>query len=209
MRDKILHKASELFLTLGVKSVTMDDLAERMAISKKTIYEFYANKYDLIKATTEFIFEKVICEIDGICNKDKQNPIQNLFEINQYIHQKLKEDNNTEFQLQKYYPDIYETLYEKKFNVVIEGITENLEKGIAMGLYRKDINIHVISRFYFNGTNTLKNPHIFPNEDYKVSELIHEYLVYFIRAIATPKGLKELEKYIKKNNSVLVIKSTH
>lgn len=198
MRDKILHKASELFLTLGVKSVTMDDLAERMAISKKTIYEFYANKYDLIKATTEFIFEKVICEIDGICNKDKQNPIQNLFEINQYIHQKLKEDNNTEFQLQKYYPDIYETLYEKKFNVVIEGITENLEKGIAMGLYRKDINIHVISRFYFNGTSTLKNPQIFPIEEYRVSELIHEYLVYFIRAIATPKGLKELEKYIKK-----------
>lgn len=196
MHNKILHTASEMFITLGVKSVTMDDIAEKMAISKKTIYEFYANKYELIKATTDFIFERVMLEIEGICHKKDENPIKNLFEINEFINDKLQEDSNTEFQLQKYYPDIYDTINEKKFTVVIEGITENLQKGIAQGLYRPDIDIPIVSRFYYNGTTMLKNRNIFPQDQYSFIKLIHQYLVYHIRAIATEKGLKELDRHL-------------
>lgn len=203
MKDKILHKAGELFLSLGVKNVTMDHIAEKMAISKKTIYEFYANKYDLIKATTEYIFEKILGEIDGICQKGEDHPIKNLFEINKFINQKLQEDNNTEFQLQKYYPDIYENISEKKYNVVIEGITENLEKGIAKGLYRSDIDIQTVAKFYYNGTTTLKNRTIFPQEQYKFGQLMQTYLTYHIRAIATEKGIRELEKYLENNTEKL------
>lgn len=197
MKDKILHKASELFLTLGVKSVTMDDLAEKMAISKKTIYEFYTNKYDLIKATTEYLFEKVMCEIDSICDNDKESPIKNLFEINKYVNKQLKEDNNVEYQLQKYYPDIYAHISEKKYKVMIEGITENLEKGVEKGLYRKDTNIPMVARFYFIGHSTLKNRDLFPVEEFKHNYLVEHYLIYHIRAIATDKGIAELEKYLK------------
>jgi AcrR family transcriptional regulator len=203
LKDKILHKAGELFITLGVKSVTMDDLAEKMAISKKTIYEFYPNKYDLIKATTEYLFEKIMDEINEICDKDKTSPIKNLFEINRYVNQRLNEDSNTEFQLQKYYPDIYAELSEKKFKVVIEGITENLEIGIDRGLYRKDIDIPTISRFYFIGQGTLKNRDLFPQDHFKLSQLVEQYLIYHIRAIATDKGIKKLENYLKKNDKNL------
>lgn len=200
LKNKILHKASELFITLGVKSVTMDDLAEKMAISKKTIYEFYANKYDLIKATTEYLFDIIMGEIHQICEKDKDSPIKNLFEINRYIYHRLNEDSNTEFQLQKYYPDIYADLVEKKFKVVVEGITENLEIGIEKGLYRKDIDIQVIARFYFIGQGTLKNRELFPQDHFMLSQLLEQYLIYHIRAIATDKGIKKLENYLKKND---------
>jgi AcrR family transcriptional regulator len=200
MREKILHKASELFITLGVKSVTMDDLAERMAISKKTIYDFYANKYELIKATTDFLFEKIMNQINSICVSESNSPIHNLFEINTFICNQLNEDNNTEYQLQKYYPEVYESLHVKKLGAVTEGITENIERGIKMGLYRKDIDIPTLARFYYNGTNTLKDQTIFPKEQYKISQLMHTFLIYHIRAISTPKGLKELENYLQKNS---------
>lgn len=203
MRQKLLHKASELFLTLGVKSVTMDDLAENMAISKKTIYEFYANKYDLVKATTEFIFEKIMLEIEQICDEDNESSIKNLFAINKYVNKQLKEDINTEYQLQKYYPDIYAELSAKKFKVIIEGITENLEKGVENGLYRKDINIPMVARFYYIGHTTLKNKEIFPSEHYKLNNIVKQYLIYHIRAIATEKGIEELEKYLKNNTENL------
>ena len=66
MKDQILEKATEMFLTLGFKSVTMDDIASEMGISKKTIYQHFSNKDSLIKATTSNLFERISCGIDEI-----------------------------------------------------------------------------------------------------------------------------------------------
>jgi len=199
MRNKILHKASEMFLNLGVKSVTMDDLAEKMGISKKTIYGFFNNKSDLIIAATHFMFENMMTQINCICSNSKESPIISLFEINNFIWNQINEENAPEYQLQKYYPEIYQSLFEKKFIAVTNGITENLQRGISLGLYRSDLDIPVIARFYYSGIDSIKNPDIFPLDQYKRSKLTPSYLIYFIRAIATPKGIQELENYIKKN----------
>lgn len=200
MREKILHTASQLFITMGVKSVTMDDIAERMAISKKTIYEFYENKYELVKATTLFLFENITAQITCICENHVECPIVNLFEINKFLKEHLQEDNSPVlFQLKKYYPEIYEDLYLKKFAIITEGITENLERGIKLGLYREDINVPIIARFYYAGIDSIKNNEIFPNDQFKTSQLTLTYLIYHLRAIATQKGIEELENYIKTN----------
>ena len=200
MRNKILHTASELFLNLGFKSVTMDDIAEKMAISKKTIYEYYANKTTLIEASTNFIFDKITLKIDAVCSQDSdKSPIKTLFDLNKFMQEHIKEENAPEYQLQKYYPKIAEGLKEKKFTVMTAGITGNLEKGIELGLYRKDINIPVIARFYYVAVSNLKNSEIFQSENYKLTGLMNTFLQYHIRAIATTKGLKELENYLNKN----------
>jgi AcrR family transcriptional regulator len=203
MQEKILQTASQLFLSLGFKSVTMDDIAEKMGISKKTIYEYYKNKNDLVEATTHFVFEQITTKVDTICCKDcGVSPIQTLFDINSFMNEHLKEDNAPEYQLQKYYPEIYTSLTEKKFIAITNGIKENLERGIEFGLYRDDIDVEVVSRLYFSIVSSIKNSKIFPKESFKISELMHSYLLYHIRAIATPKGLQELENYLQNNNKV-------
>ncbi len=202
MQEKILQIASQLFLNHGFKSVTMDDIAEKMGISKKTIYEYYNNKNDLIRATTHFVFEQITQEVDRICCKDcSHSPIRTLFEINSFMNKHLNEDNSPEYQLQKYYPEIYNTLTEKRFIAITDGIKENLLRGIELGLYRKDLDLEIIVRLYFSVVSSIKNSEVFPKSDFRISKIMNDYLLYHIRAIATPKGLKELENYLesKKN----------
>jgi len=201
MEKRILETASQLFLTHGFKSVTMDEIASKMAISKKTIYEYYKNKITLIKATTHFVFERVSERINSICDTTNEtSPIQTLFDIDRFLLECLKEDNVAEYQLQKHYPKIYKSLDEKKFTLITEGISENLERGIALGFYRDDINTPIIARFYYAGSISVKHSEIFSTESYKLPEIMHTYLLYHIRAIATPKGLIELDRIIKTLN---------
>ena len=94
MKNKIIQTASQLFLSLGFKSVTMDDIAAKMAISKKTIYECFQSKTALVKATTHYVFEQVSHKIDGICCKEcDTNPIHTLFHINNFLLKELKANN--------------------------------------------------------------------------------------------------------------------
>ena len=202
MKEKILHTASQLFLSLGFKSVTMDDIAEKMAISKKTIYESYKNKTALVKATTHFVFEQITQKVDAICCKDcDKSPIHTLFHINDFMLKHLNENNAPEYQLQKYYPKIASSLTEKKFSLITEGITENLERGIKNGLYRSDLDVTIVARLYYSSVSAIKSSDIFPSENYKTSDVMRAYLLYHIRAIATPKGIQELDNYLQKNES--------
>lgn len=200
MKDKILQTASQLFLSLGFKSVTMDDIAEKMAISKKTIYEYYQNKTALVKATTLFVFEQINQKIDSICCEEcESSPIHTLFHINDFMLKHLQEDNAPEYQLQKYYPKIAASLMEKKFSLITEGITENLERGVKEGFYRNDIDVPVVARIYYGSVSAIKNSDIFPSDTYKISKVMRTFLLYHIRAIATPKGIQELETYLNNN----------
>ncbi len=199
MRTKILHTASELFLNLGFKSVTMDDIADKMAISKKTIYEYYENKTALIEAAIHFVFENITRRIDKVCsNNIDDSPIVVLFKLNTFMQEHIKQKNAPEYQLQKYYPKIAEKLFEKKFAVITTGVSENLERGIQLDLYRKDINIPIIARFYYVTITALNSGDIFQNTNRQIGDLMHIFLEYHIRAIVTSKGLKELENYLDK-----------
>jgi len=115
MKEKILLKATDLFLNLGFKSVTMDDLAKEMGISKKTIYSHYENKTKLVEETTMNLFWVISNGIDDIVSQ-KHNPIEELYEIKKFVMSRLKDEKaSPQYQLQKYYPKIYQTLREKQF----------------------------------------------------------------------------------------------
>ena len=199
MKDKILEKATELFLNLGFKSVTMDDIANAMGISKKTIYAHFKNKTELVKAATFQLFD-VICEgIDFICSEEK-NPIAELYEIKAFAMKHLKDEKSSpQYQLQKYYPKIYETLKFKQFEIMKDCIAKNLERGIETGLYRTDLNIEFITRIYFNGMIGIKNQQLFPQERFTMKALMEDYLEYHLRGITTTKGLQFLTSFLNKN----------
>lgn len=199
MKDQILDKATDMFLTLGFKSVTMDDIASEMGISKKTIYQHFSNKDSLVKATTSNLFEKISCGIDAIILADK-NPIEELFAIKDFVVQNLKDENTSPiYQLQKYYPRIHKSLMIKQFEKMGSCVVENLDKGITLGLFRKDINKELISRFYFAGMTSIKDVEIFNPEDFSPREVQLKYLEYHLRGICTPKGIEFLTNIITKN----------
>ena len=196
MRHKILETSNELFLNLGFKSVTMDEIASKMGVSKKTIYKYFDNKTDLVAAVTDYMFDTVSCGIDGICAL-QMNPIEEIFSIKRFIMKHLKDEKSSpQYQLQKYYPKIYASLTQKQFDVMQVCVLSNLKKGIDLGLYREGIDLEFTSRIYFNGMVGIKNIELFPLIDYSMNTLMNYYLEYHIRGIATERGVQELKKQL-------------
>lgn len=196
MRDKILTNAAELFLNYGFKSITMDDISNHLGISKKTIYQHFENKTTLVEAVTLFTFENISCGIEDICAL-KKNPIEEIFDIKQFVMEHLKDEKSSpQYQLQKYYPKIFRTLKKKQFEVMQDCVQENLNRGIEIGLYRSNINIEFISRIYFHSITILKDNELFPLNHFSMNTLMDNYLEYHIRGICTEKGLLTLNKFI-------------
>ena len=199
MKEKILQKATDMFLSYGFKSVTMDDIANKMGISKKTIYTHYANKTELVEDSTMHMFDIISNGIDHICALEK-NPIEELYEIKKFVMVNLKnEKSSPQYQLQKYYPKVHDVLRNKQFEVMQECVVRNIEKGIELGIYRENLNIGFVSRIYFSGVHSIKDLQVFPLEQFPASTLIDEYLEYHLRGIVTPAGRKILNKIINSN----------
>ncbi|HRB70575.1 TetR/AcrR family transcriptional regulator [Flavobacterium sp. WV_118_3] len=196
MKNEILEKASDMFLNLGFKSVTMDDIASEMGISKKTIYEHYATKVELVKAATTYLFEKISSGIDEICALGK-NPIEELFDIKDYVQHNIKEENSsTIFQLQKYYPKIHDCLKSLQFEKMDTCVINNLNRGKEAGLFRQEIDVDFIGRIYYASAMSTMDIELFPEKMYTRKELDEKLLEYHVRGIATPKGLETLEKLL-------------
>ncbi|MBT8289437.1 MAG: TetR/AcrR family transcriptional regulator [Muriicola sp.] len=199
MREKILNKATDLFLSLGFKSVTMDDLAHEMGISKKTIYSHFDNKTKLVEACTLELFNTVSQGIDAICSLQK-NPIEELYEIKKFAMKHLKDEKaSPQFQLQKYYPKIHKTLRMKQFELMQNCVVDNVKRGIDMGIYRSSLNINFIARIYFSGVTSIKDHTLFPEDEFPQAQLMDDYLEYHLRGIVTPQGRKILNDIIHSN----------
>ena len=144
MKNKIIAKATDLFLKLGFKSVTMDDIACEMCISKKTIYKYFCNKEILIAESTEAVHKAVHQSIDIIVARN-HNAIEENFEIKKMFKGMFNAgDASPVYQLKKHYPEIYDTVMSREVNECNTVFKKNIEKGIQQELYRKDIDIEKI-----------------------------------------------------------------
>lgn len=201
MKNQILENASEMFLTHGFKSVTMDLIASEMGISKKTIYIHFSNKDELVEEVTSYLFETISCGIDEIILANK-NPIEELFTIKEFVMKNLKNENTSPiYQLQKYYPKTHKSLMIKQFDKMGNCVIQNLERGIKLGLYRKNIQNELISRFYFAGMTSIKNVDLFNPNEFSTKTVQSAYLEYHLRGICTQKGIEQLECLMKINNN--------
>ncbi len=196
MKEEILNTTVELFLTFGFKSVTMDDIAHKMGISKKTIYAHFPNKTKLVEATTFYLLETIDNGIKMIMEKDL-NAIEELFEIKKFVMHHLKDEKSSpQFQLSKYYPRVYQNVEKHHLKLMCCSISDNLEKGIKGGLYRENIPVEFISKLYFLGMTAIKGSELFSPEVYTMKELTENYLEYHLRAIVTPKGFQTLKDFL-------------
>ncbi|EID76383.1 TetR/AcrR family transcriptional regulator [Imtechella halotolerans] len=201
MKEKILQYAADKFLSHGFKSVTMDDIASEMGVSKKTLYQHFSNKTALVKETVTFVMSNINCNID-LLRQEGINPISELFKVISLVQHTLKDEKSSpQFQLMKYYPKIYNAVRQEQFFIIEQCIGDNIRRGIQQGIYREDVDISLATRFYFNGMMELKNSDIFSPQQYHMPVLMTSFLEYHVRAIATSKGVKILEDILKERES--------
>ena len=198
MKDKIIKKATEMFLKLGFKSVTMDDIACEMCISKKTIYKYFHNKEMLIEEGTEVVHQKIHSLIDEVIAKDF-NAIEENFEMRKMFKEMFQSfDHSPAYQLKKHYPEIYSKMMANEIEDCNTVFSQNVLKGISQGLYRKDVDIETAVKFYYTLIFSINENTQFEKD---AAELELKALEYHTRAIATAKGITELEKQLTKINS--------
>jgi len=199
MKDTILIKATELFLEQGFKSVTMDNLANEMGISKKTIYSNFANKNKLIEESTTHLLEAIAKGIDAI-RALKKNPIEELYEIKKFVMVHLKDEKSSpQYQLQKYYPKIHSLMRKKQYEIMESCMVDNIKNGVTLGIFRNNLNIDFVARIYFSGVTSIKDHKLFPLSQFPITKLMDNYLEYHLRGIVTPAGRHILNTIINSN----------
>lgn len=193
MKEKIIKKATEMFLKLGFKSVTMDDIACEMCISKKTIYKYFSNKEKLIEEGTEVVRQKIHMLMDEVAAQN-HNAIAENFEIRKMFKEMFQSfDHSPAYQLKKHYPEIYEKMMANEIQDCSQLFTQNIEKGIAEGLYRPEVDIVAAVQFYYTLIISINENTLYEKD---ASDLEAKALEYHTRAIATPTGLEELERQL-------------
>lgn len=196
MKEKIIAKATDMFLKMGFKSVTMDDIACEMCISKKTIYKFFSNKEALIEEGTAIMHHKINTLMDEVVSKN-YNAIEENFKIREMFKEMFQSlDHSPAYQLKKHYPEIWDKMMSSKLEDCNEMFGQNINKGIAEGLYRDDVNIDVYIKFYYTLIFSINENTQLESEALMLEK---EALEYHTRALATPKGIEELEKQLKTN----------
>ena len=199
MRDKILEKAGQMFLNYGFKSVTMDDIAGDLAISKKTLYKYFSNKSDLVDASIEAV-QKAIDDTIMLIKEQKYNAIEEEFAVKKVFKEMFKNAKTSPmFQLKKYYPESYTNLIEREVCMFRDCNSDNLEKGIEQGLYRPEIKKELVTNFYFTLIFGIFDSDYYGERMDELMKVEYEVLEYHIRAIATKKGLEVLERELKNN----------
>lgn len=198
MKDKIISKATELFLKLGFKSVTMDDIACEMCISKKTIYKYFSNKETLIEEGTEVVHQKIHTLMEEVISQN-HNAIAENVQMREMFKQMFQSfDHSPAYQLKKHYPEIYDKMICNEIEDCSQMFRQNIEKGIVEGLYRKETDVEAAVKFYYTLIFSINENTMMEKDAY---ELEAKALEYHTRAIATPKGILELQKQLHNLNT--------
>ncbi|TXK47456.1 TetR/AcrR family transcriptional regulator [Pontibacter qinzhouensis] len=192
---KIATAAFELFCEQGIKSVSMDDIAQHLAISKKTIYKWYSNKDEVVFAAVKGFLDKMGSDSE-CCLSNAGNAVAQLFDIMQTVRQLFVSIRPAVFHdLRKYHPRAWKLWQDHKCEFMLEKIKENLRQGIAEGLFRKDLDIEVIARIRLIMVELPFDPHIFPQHEFNLQQVQQANLELYMLGIATLKGHKLINEY--------------
>ncbi len=194
-RSKILFAATEMFFRLGIKSVSMDDLAREIGMSKKTLYAEFDSKEDILEEVIKHLHDMDV-EFCNMTCAGSHNAIEEMMQISSYVLRQLRMISpSTLHDLRKYYPAQWKRIQSFHEDYIYGVIQANLRKGIEEGLYRDTIDIKIVSKFYVHKSWLIVDETIFSLRDYRRDQLFHEYMMYHMNGITSPKGKKYLKKF--------------
>lgn len=194
-QERILDTAFGLFRQYGTRSITMDDIATRMGISKKTLYAHFVDKDDMVvHAISRFL--EVIQEEERGLRAGAANAIEELFEVMNMMDNRLRNMNPViMLDLQKFHSKAFMVFQEYRNNYLRNTIRENLERGIAEGLYREDLEVSILTQFRIASAMLCFQPEVFPIAGFEMVKVQRVLLEHFLYGVASAEGLKLIEKY--------------
>ena len=195
VKEKILQMAIEVLPRYGVKSVTMDDLAQRLSMSKKTIYQHFKDKSTLVEAVVEHMYCSQDEQLEVIREKSK-DAIEEMYLISVFVRGILTTmDASVMFDLKKYYPKAYEKFNCHKEDKMYNSVLQNLNQGVEQGYYRKEINTEVLAKLKMVIMEGSFDPDVYPPNKFKFIDLQMELFDHYLYGILSSKGLEMLNVY--------------
>lgn len=199
MNEELMHilkKVLLLYKKYGIRSVTMDDVSHELGISKKTLYQYVRDKDDLVHKVVDMEISDRREKMMITCT-DQQNAIEQLLEIARCISIMLKDYSAaSEYDLRKYYPDLYVKVRDLRRNHIYRFIIDNLNKGMEEGLYRKDVDTEIISKLNVSVIDSMVDNEVITITEFMDQRFFNEFFIYHIRGIANAKGLIFLESHL-------------
>jgi AcrR family transcriptional regulator len=195
VKDRIKQKAEELFRRLGIRSVTMDEIAGQLGISKKTIYLYYADKDEIVDA----VISDILAENQEACNHDRSvatNAIHEVFLMMEMIKETFEDMNpSVLYDLERNHPGAFQKFLQHKHNYIYKAMKDNLARGIKEELYRKELNIEIIAKLRLETMMISFNQEVFPKAKYNLLEVEQQVIEHYLYGIASLKGHKLILKY--------------
>ena len=210
VRERIMETALRMFKMYGIKSVTMFDISKESGVSKKTVYEHFEDKEELVLEGMRFVLsghEQHFTEF----RDHSANAIEELVRELEYMEMVGKTVNPVMlYEIQKYHPGIWKHIEEFKKNYVLQGIMENLQRGITEGVYRDDLHLGIISRMRQLQLETIFDPAQYPVMQYDLHQVMSHLMIHFILGVTTWKGRKLAAQYLniqEEDNQSITIKT--
>jgi AcrR family transcriptional regulator len=199
-QQEIIIAAFKQFKLLGFKSVTMDDIVRKIGISKKTLYELFKDKDELVLECIKFMLNDNQAQTEKAL-KNSINAIDQAINILIIMEKMIRGMNPVCYlDLQRFYPSAAKYLNDHKDSFMFQCISDNLKQGIQEGFYREDIDIEIISRFRMESALIVLQHDLFPQETYDIVKVNTQIFAHYIYGIASSKGHKMIESYLKKIN---------
>ncbi len=195
VKERILTKAADLFMRYGIRSITMDEIANQLGISKKTIYQFFTDKDDMVSAVIEQEVKKNEIECAQF-RDDAADAIHEVFLALEDLDEMLKYTNPLMlYDLEKHHPRAFQKIKEYKYRFLYQSLLDNLQRGIQEGIYRSDFQKDVVAKNRIESAFLVFNPDLFPPTRYKMSDVSYELALFFLHGVVTDKGKNLIEKY--------------
>ena len=203
VKERIAEKAYELFNRYGIRSVSMDDIATQLGMSKKTLYHYYADKDELVSAVFSTVLEgnKSNC---CLAEQQADNALHEVFLGFDRVQEMFSSMNpSVLFDMEKYHPASFRIFQEYQNGFLYRIITRNLERGIREGLYREGLDIDILTRFRIHSVLLPFDPDVFPNNRSHLVHIEQVLLEHFLYGITTPKGQKLIQNYLSQRTTKL------
>lgn len=193
--DRIKQKAHDLVMQYGIRSVSMDDIAGALGMSKKTIYQYFADKDELVEA----VIKDKIHENQGICLKDKATAKDAIHEVFLAIEmmQEMFANMNPSIisDMEKFHPKTYAIFHQHKYNFLFKVFSENIERGIREELYRPDIDTDILIKARLETMMLPFNQQVYPKNKYRLIDVEIALTEHFLFGLSSAKGHKLILKY--------------
>lgn len=197
IKQNILETSYRLFKSYGLRSVTMDDIAKELSISKKTIYQSFKDKNEIVSLVSRYHLDKEKEKVNEIM-QEGMDGIERLFGITQCLRESVASLNpSLMFDLQKYYPKAFKVFEEYKDKVFLQSLIDTLRQGINEGYFRDNIDAEIISVMRMEQIQLAFNPVIFPRNKYDFKQVQWQLLEHFVKGIVTAEGEKKLAEFSK------------